>query len=75
MIQNKGTNSLIALLLALSLTIDKAECQLESIGCFVTGECIQSFSAGINITNTPQECLEFCQVTQKQINVLDGNVK
>ena len=36
--------------------------QVQSIGCFEEGECIQSVSLGFNRTSSPQECLQYCQV-------------
>ena len=36
--------------------------QEESVGCYVQGECVQSYAAAINVTGTPQECLQVCQV-------------
>ena len=42
--------------------------QESSIGCFVPGECVQSFSIAIDFTSDPQQCLEFCQVHFQQIH-------
>ena len=36
--------------------------QVPSVGCFVQGECVQSHSAAVNLTASPQECLQFCKV-------------
>ena len=34
----------------------------QEIGCYIQGECLQSPYTGVNRTETPQQCLSYCQV-------------
>ena len=45
--------------------------QVESLGCYVEGECVQSLLAAINRTDTPQQCLQYCKVGDDTFSVIE----
>ena len=50
--------------------ISTVNAQVDSIGCFVPGECVQSHSLAFNGTSDPWQCLEFCQVVTNFVAIL-----
>ena len=65
-IMHTSTNILLLALLACVAVVSG---QVETVGCFVNGECTQSLFTAVNRTATPEECLQYCQV-HKLHNVL-----
>ena len=62
-----------ALALSLLTYSGLCEAQVESVGCFTRGECLNSPYVALTTTETAQGCLDFCQVfepicTVKAIN-------
>ena len=55
----KKSISFVGAMLLLKSTVSFGQ---QEVGCFVPGECLQSLFLEVNATETPQQCLEFCQV-------------
>ena len=55
----------------LPILVLQVNCKLEEIGCFVPGECVLSSFVNANGTASSQDCLRYCQVSNK-LNYLDN---